>query len=629
MPVPPSSDRAPRFRILLLGKLPGRPDPVTNGLASHGIEVCRAGSLPQAIDGLEHLLPDALLIDATGAVDAALDACRRLREQIGRRPVPILMLVDPDDEDAVEAAFSAGANDVFVGSAQSKLLAERLAQGVASARMRQQIASGRRQPARYAVSDTPATGGEHRPSAPVDRDPLTGLLNRDGFIDAAHQLLIEDPEAPDAPVRALLLVNLDRFKRLNDALGNSAGDEALQEVARRMRQTFRNVDGVAVGRLGGDEFAVAFASLRGPRSAEQAAEILLTELRRPVNCAGLECVLRASIGIMIVGESDGHPEGHSDGGTVERMLGLAGRAMMAVKLAGGNGSQRFHRSLVIGGRERFGMEISLHQALDRQELALFYQPIVDPGTGRIEGVEALMRWRHQGRFVQPTEFIPIAEETGLIGRLGEWAIRQALHQLRAWNEAGVPVAMVAVNIDAAHLADPALPHAVAAALDASGLDARMLELELTETGVMRDIERSLASLQRLRDLGVRLALDDFGTGYSSLAYLTRLPLDTLKIDGTFVRRLEDSDQSRAVVRSIIALAQALGLSTVAECVETGSQLELLRSLGCDQVQGLYYAPPMPARDLPGWIRRFNGNGFPPGLAGSHSSGTGPSGAAYS
>jgi EAL domain-containing protein (putative c-di-GMP-specific phosphodiesterase class I) len=205
---------------------------------------------------------------------------------------------------------------------------------------------------------------------------------------------------------------------------------------------------------------------------------------------------------------------------------------------------------------------------------------------------------------------------------------QALHQLRTWRDAGTPVSMVSVNIHAGHLEEPELERVVADALEANGLEPSMLELELTETGVMRDIERSLDRLQRLRRLGVRLALDDFGTGYSSLAYLTQLPLDTLKIDGSFVRRLDEGDQSRAVVRSITALAQALGLNTVAECVETREQLDSLRALGCDEVQGYYYAAPMPARELPGWWHRFSAGGAPPSLPGGHPFGGGSSGAIY-
>ena len=217
-----------------------------------------------------------------------------------------------------------------------------------------------------------------------------------------------------------------------------------------------------------------------------------------------------------------------------------------------------------------------------------------------------MRWQREDRLLSPAEFIPIAEETGLVYRMGEWAVGEALQQVRRWRNGGLPVATVAVNIHARHLEQPELAKAVTQALDSTGLASSTLELELTETGVMRDIKRSLDSLQGLKQLGVRLALDDFGTGYSSLAYLTQLPIDTLKIDRSFIDKLGESGQSRAVVRSITALAQALGLSTVAEGVETREQLDSLGALGCDEVQGYFYARPMPAPDLPGWFRRFDG-----------------------
>jgi diguanylate cyclase (GGDEF)-like protein len=618
----PSPDRSHRFRTLLLGDPPGEADPVRDALAVHGVEVRRVGDLAQASDALDRLSPDAVIVDATGPDADAPELCVRLRERIGPRPIPILVLGDCADEDTLERALAAGASDWLAGTGNWSQVAERLARHVANARTRDELASSRRQAQR--ASDVLATVTRRRTAADAatpDRDALTGLLNRRGFLAAAQRVLGGAEAAPELPVRALVLVNLDRFKRLNDALGASAGDQVLQEVGRRLRQAFRNLDGVAIGRLASDEFALAFPALRTARAAERAADILLTELRRPMQCAGLEFVLRASVGIAIAGG------GHDDG-SVESLLGLAGRALTAAKLAGGNALRRFEPSLEIGGRERFGLEISLHQALERGELTLYYQPIVEPRSGRIGGVEALTRWRREGRMIPPSKFIPIAEETGMIVRLGEWALVQALQQLRAWRSAGTPVAMVSVNIHARHLEHPDLTRVVADALAVNGIEPAMLELELTETGVMRDIERSLQSMQRLRQLGVRLALDDFGTGYSSLSYLTQLPLDTLKIDGSFVRRLDDGDQSRAVVRTITALAQALGLTTVAECVETREQLDSLRALGCDEVQGYYYARPMPARELPGWWHGFTGGGNSPPQAGGSVFGSGPAGAIF-
>ncbi|HMS78724.1 MAG TPA: GGDEF domain-containing phosphodiesterase, partial [Burkholderiaceae bacterium] len=382
-------------------------------------------------------------------------------------------------------------------------------------------------------------------------------------------------------------------------------DETLQQVARRLQQAFRNLPRVALGRLASDEFALLFPAMRSSVAAERAAQIVLTELRRRLTCGGLDCVVRASVGIATATAE----------ARVEVLLAQAGQALSAAKSGGGNCARRYQAELGYADRERFDLETALHQALERNELVLHYQPIVDPRTRRLAGVEALMRWQREDRLLSPGTFIPIAEETGLVYRMGEWAVGEALQQVRRWRNTGLPVPTVSVNIHARHLEQPELARSVSQALDTTGLESSTLELELTETGVMRDIKRSLDSLQGLKQLGVRLALDDFGTGYSSLAYLTQLPIDTLKIDRSFVDKLGESGQSRAVVRSITALAQALGLSTVAEGVETREQLDSLRALGCDEVQGYFYAQPMPPRELHGWWHRFDGAPPPPARSG--------------
>jgi diguanylate cyclase (GGDEF)-like protein len=591
-----------RFRILLVEDDPAWQHLVSTGLAEHGIDVHATPSAGRAVDALDEVGPDAVVLDAILPDGDGLEVCARLRRRIGDRPVPILVLSGRDDEASIERAFAAGASDYFVKSLQWKLLAERLSQLVGAAQMRTELASSQRRLDRAKGLALLAQETARRARELANRDPLTGLLNRKGFLSVA-QALLDEPSAEPGQPAALLLIDLDRFKRLNDSLGATAGDETLQQVARRLQQAFRNLPRIALGRLASDEFALLFPTMRSSVAAERAAQIVQSELRRPLTCGGLECVVRASIGIATATVE----------ARVEPMLAQAGQALSAAKSVGGNCARRYQAELGHADRERFDLEAALHQALDREELVLHYQPIVDPRTRRLAGVEALMRWQRDDRLLSPREFIPIAEETGLVYRMGEWAVGEALQQVRRWRDEGLPVPTVSVNIHARHLEQPELARSVTQALDDTGLESSTLELELTETGVMRDIKRSLDSLQGLKQLGVRLALDDFGTGYSSLAYLTQLPIDTLKIDRSFVDKLGESGQSRAVVRSITALAQALGLSTVAEGVETREQLDSLRALGCDEVQGYFYAQPPPAaRSGPGAGRGRSGAKAGPG-----------------
>ena len=593
MPLPRPPNR--RFRILLVEDDPAWQHLVATGLAEHGIDVHGAPGVARALESLETVRPDAVVLDAILPDGNGFDLCRRIRALIGELPVPILVFSGRDDEASIQRAFAAGAADFFVKSLQWKLLAERLAQLVSAAQMRTELASSQRRLDRAKGLALLAHETARRTRELSSSDPLTGLLNRKGFLSAAQALLDAPREDPGQPA-ALLLIDLDRFNRLNDTLGAAAGDEALKEVATRLRQAFRNMPGIVLARLASDEFALLFPAMRTAAAAERAAQIAMTELSRPLTCGGLDCVVRASVGLATTAVPM----------RADALLAQAGQALSAAKSLGGNCSRRFQAELGHADRERFDLEAALHQALDRHELVLHYQPIVDPRTRRLAGVEALMRWQRDDRLLSPREFIPIAEETGLIFRMGEWAVAEALQQVRRWQAAGLEVSTVSVNIHARHLEQPELARAVSQALDSTGLESATLELELTETGVMRDIKRSLDSLQGLKQLGVRLALDDFGTGYSSLAYLTQLPIDTLKIDRSFVDKLGESGQSRAVVRSITALAQALGLSTIAEGVETREQLDSLRSLGCDEVQGYFYSRAMPASDLPGWWRGFDG-----------------------
>jgi diguanylate cyclase (GGDEF)-like protein len=591
--VPAPSPAAPRYRILLVEDDPTWRHLVAGGLGELGFAVRTVAGAARAVEVAAADPPDAIVLDTILPDGDGFEACARLRRDAGERRTPILLLGGRDDDETIERAFAAGASDYVVKSTSWRLLAQRLSQLVGAAQLHTELATSQRRLDRAKGLALLAQDTARRARELVNRDPLTGLLNRPGFL-AVAQALLDDPERVADQPAALLLIDLDRFQRLNETLGSAAGDETLQEVARRLRQAFRNLPRVAIGRLASDEFALLFPSLRSVGAAERAAQIAVAELRRPLTCGGIDCVVRGSVGIALAPGAAAAPS----------LLSQAQRALAAAKAAGGNVVRRGLGDAAQAPRERFDLETALHRALEREELVLHYQPIVDPSGGRASGVEALMRWRRDGRLVPPSEFIPAAEESGLVFRMSEWAIGEALRQVRRWRAAGVAVRTVSVNIHARHLEQPDLARCVSQALAETGLPPSALELELTETGVMRDIKRALDSLQGLKRLGVRLALDDFGTGYSSLAYLTQLPIDTLKIDRSFVDPLGESAQSRAVVRSITALAQALGLSTVAEGVETRAQLASLQALGCDEVQGYLYGRPMPALELPGWWERF-------------------------
>ena len=427
-------------------------------------------------------------------------------------------------------------------------------------------------------------------------DALTGLPNRSRF----HEELTAAIERGQ-PL-AVLFVDLDLFKHVNDSLGHAAGDQLLQEVASRFMRVLASSDMLA--RMGGDEFTLL---LSGPEdhledAAKQVAERLLASLARPIVIDGQELYVTASIGISLF---------PNDGTDAETLLKSADLAMYRAKDEGRSGWQVFTSALTEAARDRLVMENALRQALEREELTVFYQPQVDLKTSRVIGAEALVRWRHpEMGMIAPARFIPLAEETGLILPLGDWVLRQACRQAAVWACEGRPL-RVAVNLSARQLGAPDLVRQVEAALAETGLDPRLLDLELTESALIAQGEGAADRLRRLRGRGVRVSVDDFGTGYSSLAYLRQFPLDMLKVDRSFIIDLagpdKTSSQDRAVVRAVIDMAHALDLEVIAEGVETEAQRAALRSLDCDAMQGFLFSPPVPAECLEAFLpeRREN------------------------
>ncbi len=416
------------------------------------------------------------------------------------------------------------------------------------------------------------------------------LAHHDALTDLPNRLLLNDRLAQaiahavrDGTRVAVMFLDLDRFKTINDSLGHSVGDKLLQHVARRLRGCVRASD--TVSRLGGDEFVILAPDLEDVASAASLADKVLQAVARPCSIDGHELALTPSIGISVC---------PGDGEDVDALLRNADAAMYHAKESGRNNYQFFTQDMNARAMERLSLERSLRRALEGDELRLHYQPQYDIGSGRLVGMEALIRWQHpEEGLVAPARFMPYAEESGLILAIGEWVLQTACRQNRRWQADGLPKVPVSVNISALQFRQLNFVDTVQRALSDSGLDSTLLELEATESVIMYDAERVTDALQRLKAMGLTLAIDDFGTGYSSLSYLKRFPIDRVKIDRSFVRDVTVDKDDAAIISAIIALTRNLGLRTIAEGVETEEQLAFLRAQDCDEVQGFLLGKPLP------------------------------------
>lgn len=413
-------------------------------------------------------------------------------------------------------------------------------------------------------------------------DALTGLPNRTLLHDRLEQALAH--ALRDNHRVGVMFLDLDRFKSINDSLGHAVGDELLKQVAGRIGSAVRAVD--TVSRLGGDEFIVILRELAGADDAVLVAEKIIQSLAQPVYTRGHELRVTPSIGISL------YPD---DGFEALQLMKNADTAMYHAKASGRNNFQFFAPRMNEEATRFFRLENQLSHALDTGELVLYYQPQVRLTEGAVCGVEALVRWRHpDSGLMSPGEFIPVAEETGLILPLGEWVLGEALRQNRHWQEAGYPALPISVNLSPRQFRQKGLVETVRCLLEDTGQPPRLLELEITETSLMHDVDEALDTLRELSAMGVRLAIDDFGIGYSSLNHLKRFPVDRLKIDRSFVSDLGVDWDDGAIVSAIVSLARALNLETLAEGVETAEQLQTLLSYGCTRFQGNYFSVPLPA-----------------------------------
>ncbi len=413
-------------------------------------------------------------------------------------------------------------------------------------------------------------------------DTLTGLANRSLLNEHLHQAI--GAAAKKGTRLAVVFVDLDRFKFINDSLGHHVGDDLLRAIASRLKANMREGDTVA--RLGGDEFVLLINGERDPDAVALVLERMLADISQPWSIPQGDFTFTCSMGVAL------YPD---DGQTAETLLKHADSAMYRAKETGRNNIQFFTVQLNEAITERLDLENKLRRALERQQFSLHYQPRVDLRSGAIVGVEALIRWHvSDEETVAPSRFIPIAEEIGLIAPIGKWVLQTACAQMKRWQDEGLPRLVVSVNVSARQFRQDDLVRTIAEALHSSGLDPGDLEIELTESAVMHDAQEFVAMLNELNDLGVQIAIDDFGTGYSSLSYLKRFPVDRLKVDRSFVQDIATDADDATIVRTIIALGHNLGLKVVAEGVETEQQLAFLRENNCDEAQGYWYGKPLQA-----------------------------------
>lgn len=526
----------------------------TNGLAA--LNILQSEDAPQ-LAVLDWMMP---------GIDG-LEICRHIRQRAVAPYIYILLLTGKSEKQDMIAAMDAGADDYIAKPFDSRELRARLRAGERVLNLESELINARETLRKQAT-----------------HDPLTGLPNRLLFSDRLKNKL-EDSKRHNKQL-AVLFLDLDHFKVVNDTLGHNVGDMLLMVVGERLKECLG--DNTTFARMGGDEFTI-LSEIDSPEEASGIAEGILRSLSEAVFVDNREFFVSCSIGISVF---------PSDGEDVETLVKNADTAMYRAKEKGRNNYQFYVQALNSAAFQRIAMEVSLRKSLERQELALYYQPRVDLKTGMMLGAEALVRWRHpELGIISPSEFIPLAEETGLIIPIGEWVIHEACRNNKAWQDAGLPKVEIAVNAAARQLQDANLTQVLRHALSLTGLDPQYLSIEITESTLMHSPDFAAQTLSELKDLGIHISLDDFGTGYSSLSYLKRFPLDAVKIDQSFVRDITTDPDDAAIAGAVVAMAHSLKLKAVAEGVETLDQLEFLRSLGCDEMQGFFISRPVPAGEF--------------------------------
>ncbi len=577
-----------RAKVLVVDDDPGARLLVGTALEMAGFRVVAAADGAAALAHFRDDPADCVVLDVVMPGMSGFDVCSALRALPECRHVPILMQTSLDDMESVNRAYNAGATDFSSKGINPMLLAQRVKFLVRAKQTQDQLRDS-----------------EARVRYLAYYDPLTGLPNRQRLLQILEQQVAW--AAPRQRGLAVLMLDVDNFSRINDTQGQALGDALLQEVARRLQNCLRDAHGSDqeresirpkdisdwVARTGGDEFALALPGVVAADGAQVVAQRVQAALARPFVFAEQEITLTATMGVSL------YP---GDAATPEALVKNADAAMHHAKKSGQGGLEFFNKSISTRAAKHLSMEADLRKALERGEFTLNYQPRLALKDLRVEAVEALLRWRHPQRgFVAPAEFIPLAEQNGMIVEIGDWVLREASAQVRRWRDAGAPRWQVAVNVSGVQFRDGSLVSRVSRAIDAAGIEPRMIELEFTEGALIEYSTAVSKAVKSLKTLGVATALDDFGTGYSSLSYLRHFPIDTLKIDRVFVRDIASKSGGNApLVDAIIAMAKSLGLATVAEGVETEAQWQYLKTRDANQVQGYLFCRPSGVEELERW-----------------------------
>ena len=570
-------------KILVVDDNPVNLGVLVDHLENHGFEVLVALGGQEALDRVAFVEPDLILLDVMMPDIDGFETCRRLKSEAHSRDIPVIFMTALANVDSKVMAFGAGGVDYVAKPFQVEELLARIRTHLA---LRQAQLELQAQKAGLEAEIAARHQAEDALRHMAMHDALTGLPNRSLLMDRLTQEIAHARR--EQTQVALLLLDLDHFKHINDSLGHCVGDKLLEEVANRLRGVLRESDTPA--RLGGDEFVVAACGLSGPQDAEPLAQRIL-EAFAPVALIGKhELHIGASIGIALFpGDAD----------TPSALLQAADTAMYQAKRKGRGNYRLFSRDLSMAAERWHTLSNDLYGACERGEFVLHYQPQVSLDTSRVTGFETLLRWQHPVEgLVQPGQFIPLLEEHGQMVEAGRWVLRTACAQNAAWQARGLPKVRVAVNLSAQQFYRGNIVRTVRDALDVSGLSPEWLELELTESLTLDDSETTLRIMHDLKALGVSLSLDDFGTGWSSLAYLRRFPLDRIKIDRSFVRDIVDDGGTAAIVHSILDLARRLDLDCIAEGVETTDQLAHLRGEDCPAIQGFLFSKPVGAEAVP-------------------------------
>jgi predicted signal transduction protein with EAL and GGDEF domain len=555
-------------------------------LESEGMIVVEAADGHEALDAFVRERPDLVFLDVEMPGMTGLEVCRRIRNLPQGESIPIMIVTGSDDRASIDEGFEAGATQYKTKPVNWSLLGRDVQYML---RASNAFNSLKRQ--------------EDRLRYLAYFDPLTSLPNRRSFNEQLNRILKRAQRTKT--MAGLLFIDLDNFKRINDSIGHGRGDRLLVEISKRLINELREDDAISyftdnsaadeddasteIARLGGDEFTVVLADVTHTEDVERIALRIMTRLSEPIALQTHNPVVTPSIGIAL------YPQ---DGEDADSLVRNADTAMYAAK-ADGRACFRFYdEEMNARSVEHLKLEEDLREALRSNQLELRYQPQIETETGKVVSFEALVRWKHPSRgMISPADFIPVAERTGQIIELGEWVLAEVARNCLYWDSLGLPGFRVCVNISPLQFNQPNLLHQVQGFLSNSGMDADRLELELTESAIMTDGESNISKLSELKSLGLDLAVDDFGTGYSSLSYLRRFPINTLKIDQSFVADMQSADGA-AIVDAIIALAKALNMRSIAEGIETEAQLAYLAERGCDLLQGFFFARPLYPEDVP-------------------------------